>query len=190
MAELDGRIAYFTELCDAWKIENINELVIRLQEIGFFDAPASTKYHGSHEGGLFEHSCAVYNNLWLLTKRNELVWKRPRSPFIVGMFHDLRKADQYQHSTLGVCLNGDNVYDTTKWEYREQTILKGHGDKSVMLLSTLMKLTEEEVLCIRYHMGAFDDKSEWSNYTNAIHLYKNVLWTHQADMMAAHIDMI
>lgn len=34
-----------------------------------------------------------------------------------------------------------------------------------MLLSQFYKLTEEEVLCIRYHMGAFTDKSEWNDYT-------------------------
>ena len=38
-----------------------------------------------------------------------------------------------------------------------------------------------------YHMGAFTDKEEWQDYTRAIHRYPNVLWTHQADMIAAHI---
>lgn len=42
-------------------------------------------------------------------------------------------------------------------------------------------------MCIRYHMGAFTDKEEWQDYTRAIHRYPNVLWTHQADMIAAHI---
>ena len=27
-----------------------------LDYLGFFDAPASTKYHGAFEGGLFDHS--------------------------------------------------------------------------------------------------------------------------------------
>ena len=36
----------------------------------------------------------------------------------------------------------------------------GHGDKSVMIASMITKLTEEEVMCIRYHMGAFTDKAE------------------------------
>lgn len=36
-------------------------------------------------------------------------------------------------------------------------------------------------------MGAFTDKEEWNNYTRAIHKYPNVLWTHHADMIAAHI---
>lgn len=49
-------------------------------------------------------------------------------------------------------------------------------------------LTEEEIMCIRYHMGAFCDKSEWNDYTRAVHKYTNVLWTHQADMLASHVE--
>lgn len=75
-----------------------------------------------------------------------------------------------------------------KWEYATDTLLKGHGDKSVMVLAQYFKLTEEEIMCIRYHMGAFCDKSEWNDYTRAVHKYTNVLWTHQADMLASHVE--
>ena len=46
---------------------------------------------------------------------------------------------------------------------------------------------DEEIMCIRYHMGAFTDKSEWNDYTRAVSQYPNVLWTHQADMLASHV---
>ena len=52
------------------------------------------------------------------------------------------------------------------------------------------QLTEEEMLCIRWHMGAFDEKTNWNYYTRAIHKYPNVLWTHMADMVSAHINQI
>lgn len=45
-----------------------------------------------------------------------------------------------------------------------------------------------KIMCIRYHMGAFCDKSEWNDYTRAVHKYTNVLWTHQADMLASHVE--
>lgn len=152
-------------------------LTSKLKRMGFFTAPASTKYHGNNLGGLFDHSYAVMNFLVELSAKNALRWERAMSPFIIGMFHDLCKCDQYLHTEKG----------DVEWEYNPYTSLKGHGDKSVMLLSQLMTLTEEEVLCIRYHMGAFTDKEEWRDYTNAIHRYPNVLWTHQADMLAAHV---
>lgn len=44
-----------------------------------------------------------------------------------------------------------------------------------------------KIMCIRYHMGAFTDKSEWNDYTRAVRQYPNVLWTHQADMLASHV---
>ena len=72
-------------------------------------------------------------------------------------------------------------------EYNNNTLLKGHGEKSVMILASHIQLTEEEVLCIRYHMGAFSDKNEWTDYTRAIQTYPNVLWTHHADMIASQI---
>lgn len=140
----------------------------------FFYAPASTKYHGNYEGGLFDHSFIVMNTLVDLTRHNNLKWQRDGSPFIVGLLHDLCKIDQYKLGEAG-------------YEYNADTLLTGHGDKSVMLISEHMQLTEEEVMCIRYHMGAFTEKEEWRLYTRAVNQFPNVLWTHQADMIASHI---
>jgi len=50
-----------------------------------------------------------------------------------------------------------------------------------------MKLTPEEVMCIRWHMGAFDEKHNWKYYTAAVKKYPNVLWTHTADMIASQM---
>ena len=150
---------------------------------GFFRAPASTKYHGAYEGGLFDHSLMVMNSLVELSAKNELRWQRAESPFIVGMFHDLCKIDQYRIDNS----EPYTVGEATRYEYRTDTDFKGHGDKSILLLCQYMKLTEEEVMCIRYHMGAFTEKDEWRDYTNAVHRYANVLWTHHADMLASHV---
>ena len=118
------------------------------------------------------------NSLVELSAKNELKWKRAESPFIVGMFHDLCKIDQYRHPKREMLV---------EWEYNPDTLIKGHGDKSVILLSQHMTLTEEEAMCILYHMGAFTDREQWKDYTNAIHMFPNVLWTHHADMIASHI---
>ena len=150
---------------------------------GFFSAPASTKYHGNYEGGLYDHSFTVMNILVELSAKNNLKWQRAESPFIVGMFHDLCKIDQYRIDNS----EPYTVGEATRYEYRTDTDFKGHGDKSILLLCQHMKLTEEEVMCIRYHMGAFTQKDEWRDYTNAVHRYANVLWTHHADMLASHV---
>ena len=127
----------------------------------FFKSPASINHHGRYEGALFDHSFAVTNSLLSLTKRLELKWKRKQSPLIVGMFHDLCKIDA--------------------------PLLIGHGDKSVIMLLQHMDLTDEEIYCIRWHMGAFDSKENWNSYGRACTIYPNVLYTHTADMIAARI---
>lgn len=166
-------------------------IIFDLKEKGFFTAPASTKYHGAFEGGLFEHSRNVTQTLVTFTQNNGLAWQRPESPYIVGMFHDLCKVDLYRHPEICTPIfdKGHEIHavDVTKWEHNPDTLLKGHGDKSVMLLSQYLPLTMEEILCIRYHMGAFVDQKEWADYTRAIHQYSTVLWTHHADMIASHI---
>lgn len=146
-----------------------------LKEKGFFTAPASIHHHGAYSGALFDHSLAVANSLLSLTKRLELKWQDGRSPLIVGMFHDFCKVDNYTKT------------DNEAWEYNNATLLPGHGDKSVIMLQQYMQLTEEEMLCIRWHMGAFDDKENWNSYGRSVTLFPNVLYTHTADMIAARI---
>ena len=176
----------FMKLPDGTSVVS-DDMMEYLTAYGFFTTPASTKYHGNYEGGLLEHSYMVTKFLLTLTQDNHLIWRKARSPFIVGMFHDLCKIDQYRHPASDLVVNGMLLPDPSKWEYNPDTLLKGHGDKSVMLLSQFYTLTDEEIMCIRYHMGAFTDKSEWNDYTRAVSQYPNVLWTHQADMLASHV---
>lgn len=176
----------FMKLPDGTSVVS-DDMMEYLTAYGFFTAPASTKYHGNYEGGLLEHSYMVTKFLLTLTQDNHLIWRKARSPFIVGMFHDLCKIDQYRHPASDLVVDGMLLPDPSKWEYNPDTLLKGHGDKSVMLLSQFYTLTDEEIMCIRYHMGAFTDKSEWNDYTRAVSQYPNVLWIHQADMLASHV---
>jgi hypothetical protein len=173
------------DLCTSTGFSSIlsEEFKKYLLDNGFFTAPASTKYHGNYAGGLFDHSYMVMNLLVELSSANGLKWKRTESPFIVGMFHDLCKIDQYRIDNS----TPYKVGEPTRYEFRKGTMYKGHGDKSVILLSQFLTLTDEEATCIYYHMGAFTEKEEWSDYTRAVRVFPNVLWTHQADMLASHV---
>lgn len=154
---LHERIQLFKEpLGNAFTPDDVDMLGESLSAMGFFTAPASTKYHGNHEGGLFEHSYKVTTALLDLTEKLELQWSDPRSPYLVGMLHDLCKCDAYIATEQG-------------YEWNHNQALTGHGDKSVILAQHLIAvtqesfqyLTDEEILCIRWHMGAFDDKNNW-----------------------------
>ena len=174
MDKVLDRVAAMQKVAEksGWRVPD--EMVDRLIGCGFFSAPASKRYHGAYEGGLFEHSILVAEWLIALTERNALKWTRRQSPFIVGMFHDLCKCDQYIDTDHGYVWN-------------EEQEIKGHGDKSAILLARMMTLTFEEELCIEQHMGAFVDQEKWKDYTNAVKAYETVLWTHTADMIASQV---
>lgn len=151
-------------------------IVWELKQRGFFIAPASINHHGQYEGALFDHSYEVAKALVNLTEKLGLKWENERSPYIVGMFHDLCKMDNYIKT------------DSEEWQYNNDTLLPGHGEKSVIIALTLLEnLTDEELYSIRWHMGAFDNEDNWNRYGRACTQYPNVLYTHTADMIAARI---
>ncbi len=161
-----------------------------MAEMGFFRYPASLSqsHHGSHIGGLYDHSMAVYRSLLYFGEKLELDWERPESPLLVAIFHDWVKLQDYVP-----CEDGDF------WTYKKDTrkFFSGHGEVSIILAQQFLQshlrapqLTQEEMVCIRYHMGAFVDREEWNYYTNAVRIYPNVLWTHTADMVASQIKGI
>ena len=148
-----------------------------LDKLGFFSAPASTKYHGAHLGGLFDHSLATAEELVNLTLKLGLKWERPESPYIVGMYHDLCKCESYLIEPV-----------REEISYNPAIVIPGHGDKSVIMLQKYIFLTDEEIACIRWHMGAYEtDTKMWDYYGRAIEKYPNVLYTHTADMIASKV---
>ena len=152
-------------------------IVYELFKRDFFIKPASINHHGKYEGALFDHSLEVGKALVDMTEKLGLEWQLERSPYIVGMFHDLCKLDNYVKT------------ENEAWEYNNASLLPGHGEKSVIIAQRLLhgELTDEEIYCIRWHMGAFDVKENWNSYGRACTQYPNVLYTHTADMVAARI---
>lgn len=108
------------------------------------------------------------------------------------MLHDVCKLDDYideNASDVVVMGSGSPISKDPKWTYNPTPMFAGHGDKSVMMLSQVMTLTEEEMLCIRFHMGAYVT-SEWDAFDRAIRKYQSVLFTHTADMYASKVKDI
>lgn len=155
--------------------------------LGFLTAPASIGHHGSYTGGLFDHSYAVAKTLKEYTEALGLMWEDPASPIRVGLLHDLCKIDQYK--LLPESVDEDGWTDEDDWKYADNLLITGHGTKSVIYIQRFMnrKMTLEEIACVTYHMGAFTDKKEWGNYSNACRIYPNVLFTHTADMAVSNV---
>lgn len=147
-----------------------------LKAHGFFVAPASLGHHGNQCGGLFAHSNTVAEELKKYTANLGITWVEKYSPWIVGMFHDICKIDDYMYN-----------YREDRWEWNKNQILTGHGEKSLIMLQRHFTLTEQEIACIRWHMGSFTDQKEWEYYGRAVERYPTVLFTHTADMYASHV---
>ena len=53
----------FIELLKSTNREGMDKLLAWIEKSDFYKAPASTRFHGSYEGGLLEHSLNVYKVL-------------------------------------------------------------------------------------------------------------------------------
>ena len=154
----------FIEILKSTNRKGMDNVLAKLEELGFYEAPASTKFHLSYKGGLLEHSMNVYQAG--LTLREQAVRIKPElesqlpldSVAICTLLHDVCKTDIYKEAML----NRKN--DAGFWEkYQgyavdyEAGMPLGHGEKSViMLLSWGLELKPEEMLAIRWHMTAWD----------------------------------
>ena len=68
----------------------------------------------------------------------------------------------------------------------------GHGEKSVYIISSFMKLTREEAMAIRWHMGFSDNEFKAGGFSvgNAFTKFPLALLTHIADLQATYLDEV
>ena len=123
----------------------------------FFEAPASTRFHGAYKGGLVDHSLNVYECLkdYLERPRVREIYGldsvSEESIAIVALLHDICKVNVYRPSKRNVKVYGQwQSVDT--FEFHDD-LPYGHGEKSVYMISGFMRLTRDESFAIRYHMG-------------------------------------
>lgn len=129
------------------------ELLEWLESTDFFEAPASTHYHGSYPGGLVEHSLNVYYELIGAGRVPGVPTAETYA--VVALLHDICKADFYAQSTRNQ-KNSDGKWETVPCYTVREKFPFGHGEKSAFLVQRFMLLTDAEALAIRWHMGAYD----------------------------------
>ena len=130
-----------------------DHVVGRLEEIGYFTAPASKGHHLAEPGGLLRHSVNVTRWLERLTKVGVVRWQQEESPYRIGMLHDLVKCRCYAADSAAT--------DGVRYVYRRHE-WPGHGAASALIamVEIGVQLSPVESACIVWHMGAFglDDK--------------------------------
>ena len=123
----------------------------------FFTAPASARYHGSYPGGLCEHSLNVYHCLvdYLGRERVQELYGleySDESIAIVALLHDLCKIGCYKPGTSNV-KDENGKWQTVPTYTFDDPLPYGHGEKSVYIVNGFIRLTREEAMAIRWHMG-------------------------------------
>ena len=158
--------------------EGMDKLIEFLENSDFFKAPASTRFHGSFEGGLLAHSMKVYEILKTKTEDNDSVK-------IIALLHDICKVNFYKVDYRNA-KNELGVWEKVPYYAIEDTIPYGHGEKSVMMISEFIKLTPEERYAIRWHMGFTEPKELYSTIGAAYKKYPIALLVHEADLEASY----
>lgn len=152
----------------------------------FFTAPASTKFHGSYEGGLLEHSLNVYKCLksYLEAERAKEfnLSYSDETIALVALMHDICKINVYKTSMRNV-KNEHGVWEQVPYYEFNDSLPYGHGEKSVYILSGFMKLSREEAFAIRYHMGFSGDENK-NVISNALERFPLAMALFIADMEA------
>ena len=153
----------FIELLETTNRQGIDDLVEELEDLGFFKAPASTKFHLNEDGGLVQHSLNVCKAVLSMRKSmieldDSLLEALPKdSVIIASLLHDTCKADIYK-PTMKKEKNRFGMWcDVPGYDVDYSNFPLGHGEKSVIvLLRSGFELTDDEIMAIRWHMNAWD----------------------------------
>lgn len=181
--------------------DGMDKLLEYLRKSDFYTAPASTRFHSCHEGGLVEHSLNVAD--CLLDKLNDPVWADRlgevgrESIIIAALLHDICKSNYYAvemknkkiYSDHGKKSDSAGRYDweTVPGYTVDDKIPYGHGEKSVMMIEEFIKLKPVERYAIRWHMGFTEAKENWNTLSLAIKKYPLVLAIFEADLESTYL---
>ena len=156
----------------------------------FFKSPASARFHGSYAGGLCEHSVNVYDCLtdYLQRARVEELYGleyTPETVAIVALLHDLCKIGCYKPGTRNVKNEATGQWEKVPTFNFDDPLPYGHGEKSVYIISGFMRLTREEAMAIRWHMG-FSGAEDKNMVGRALEKYPLAFALSVADMEATY----
>jgi hypothetical protein len=204
-ARMASQKAMFIEILQGTGREGIPAILEWLEkETDFYTAPSSTKFHEAREGGLLHHSLKVFEHINELSPMFEGDWPPAESMAIIALLHDVCKTNHYRLEIKAlprrddkgklVMFDGRKIWDETPMYSVEDEVPLGHGEKSVIqLLQHGIKLTDEEIMAIRWHMMSFDDLRYSfvgnQTITKASGEHPLVVLLHLADLSASYLNI-
>lgn len=185
----------FENLLLATGREGMSDLLKFINDSDFYSAPASSRFHGAHQGGLLEHSLQVNKDMMVIydafRERGRLKDGQINlhSIIIASLLHDICKVNFYKSDVRNVKNNG--VWEQVPYYTIDDKLPLGHGEKSVMILQQYIELTTDEIYAIRWHMGGFDDTAK--SYAGGLQLSAALdkcpllVMLHMADLAAVYL---
>jgi hypothetical protein len=199
--EVQNNKTKFIEYCQKYiHREGMDKLIDYLESTDFFTAPSSSNYHLNEEGGLCMHSINVFETTLKIYETIVLPRiKDGTSPFeeelsmesiaIATLFHDLCKTKIY-HSTEKWKKDERGQWVSYPGYEIKDDFPFGHGQKSCLILNWFIRLKQEELLAIRWHMGMFEMTEQGTgtriSYRSAMEKSPLVSLLQVADLLSAN----
>lgn len=140
---------------DETGIKQYRRVVDWLRTTDFYEAPASTKYHGSYPHGLLQHTLEVVDLVKELKFILPFQTTSMNSAIKCAMVHDWCKINQYEPYDKWI-KDKDGRWvkdDQPAYRWKDSAIPLGHGVSSLFIAGKLFSLSTEEAMAIRWHMG-------------------------------------
>ncbi len=156
----------------------------------FFTAPASARYHGAFEGGLCDHSVNVYHCLvdYLQRERVRELYGMDytgETAAVVALLHDVCKIGCYKKTFRNVKNDTTGTWEKVPSYTFDDPLPYGHGEKSVYIVNGFIRLSREEAMAIRWHMG-FSGSEDNRTVGQALRKYPLAFALATADMEASY----
>ncbi len=131
------------------------ELVLYMERIGYFTAPASTSHHSAVTQGLVRHSCKV-TDIMLDSNKHLYPQLSEESIRIAGLCHDLGKAEYFgEQFYIDNILKSGKRSDSKPYEHNSKLLPIPHETASLHIVSKFLQLTQDEAYAILYHNGLY-----------------------------------
>ena len=187
----EQKISFFESRLRDVNREGIEKVIEFLRTTDFYVAPSSASYHSNYQGGLLDHSLLVYSLAFkyregLVAMMPELEEKIPEDSLIIStLLHDICKTCFYKQ-VMKYRKDENNQWQSYLGYEIDDSFPIGHGEKSVIMLQDLgLQMTPEEMLTIRYHMGAWDGAMLTNDvkfsYNTAMNKYPMMVLVQSAD---------
>lgn len=199
--EIERNKMRFVEYCHRHiRRDGLDALLAYLEKTDFYTAPSSASFHLNEDGGLCRHSLNVFETVLRLyagvvlpaVKSGTSSFSEPlsmESIAIAALFHDLCKTKLYHKAERWKKDENGRWISYPGYELQDDFPF-GHGEKSCIIIGWFMRLRQEELLAIRWHMGMFEMTEQGSStryaYRTAMEKTPLVALLQTADLLSAN----